>query len=89
MICCTKIQFKIKINTIPNFDFKLLNGPTQADREEMHYSVNDSVLKWYSYASFSCNSEFSDVFRVNIYFIHTLISQKFLPSLYVHTQLLY
>ena len=68
---------------------KLLNGLTQADREEMHYNVNDSVLKWYSYASFSHNSEFSDVFRVNIYFIHSLISQKFLPSLYMDIQLLY
>ena len=77
------------MNTIPNFDFKILNGLTQADREEMHYNVKDSVLKWYSYASFSHNSEFSDVFRVNIYFIHTLTPQKFLPSLYMYTQLLY
>ena len=62
---------------------------SQADREEMHYSGKDSVLKWYSYASFSYNCEFSDVFRVNSYFIHTLIPQKFLPSLYMYTQLLY
>ena len=24
MVCCTKIQFKIKMNTRPNFDFKII-----------------------------------------------------------------